>query len=193
LNIITHLLLGWAVAEQTTLEHRDRSILAWASVAPDLDGVGVIVDAANRALGRPESFLYFRWHHELLHGLPGALAITAVCTLAARSRFRVAILSFALVHLHLLCDFVGSRGPTPADIWPIHYLAPFSSTPTFAWTDQWALNGWQNILLTLLLVGYVFVRANTQGRSPVSLFNRRAHLAFVRTVRHRWATMRGAA
>jgi hypothetical protein len=191
LNIITHLLSGWAVAEPTTLEHRDRTILAWASVAPDLDGLGVLVDVANRALGRPESFLYSRWHHELLHGLPGALAIAAVSTLLARSRLRVAVLSFALVHLHLLCDLVGSRGPATGDIWPIHYLAPFSSFPTFAWSGQWPLNGWPNIVLTLLLIGYAFVRAITHGNSPVSLFHRGANLAFVRALRHRWARLKG--
>jgi hypothetical protein len=81
--------------------------------------------------------------------------------------------------------FAGSPGPSSGDIWPIRYLAPFSEALTISWPDQWPLNGWPNIALTLALLMIVFVQANQEGVSPVSLFNRRADAAFVAAVRRR--------
>lgn len=64
---ITHLLASWSLAEATTLETRDRAIVAWVGCAPDLDGLGVIPDLAARFLGYEDTALYGRYHHVLLH------------------------------------------------------------------------------------------------------------------------------
>ena len=46
MHVVTHLLMGWTLAEHTTKSPRDRALITWASVAPDLDGLGLVVDAA---------------------------------------------------------------------------------------------------------------------------------------------------
>jgi hypothetical protein len=43
-HIVTHLLVGWTLAEHTTKSPRDRALITWASVVPDLDGLGLLVD-----------------------------------------------------------------------------------------------------------------------------------------------------
>jgi hypothetical protein len=40
---ITHLLASWIVAAKTTDNLRDRRLVTLAGVAPDLDGLGIIV------------------------------------------------------------------------------------------------------------------------------------------------------
>lgn len=54
---ITHLLLSWAIAERSSLGARDRKRIAWAGVAPDADGLGLVIDVVNRAMGGPETQL----------------------------------------------------------------------------------------------------------------------------------------
>lgn len=41
-----------------------------------------------------------------------------------------------MLHPHLLCDFVGSRGPDPVDLWPIIYFGPFDKDPMWLWKGQ---------------------------------------------------------
>lgn len=185
MNLLTHLLASWSLAEVSGLEERDRAIVSWAGLAPDLDGLGAVVDSAARLLGYGDPALYGRYHHVLLHGLFGALLLPAIGLAFARRRFAAFLWAFAAVHLHLACDLVGSRGPVADDVWPIHYLGPFTDAVTLSWSGQWALNAWPNIVFTLGLLAFVFVRAATTGHSPVSLFNARAHSAFIATVQSR--------
>lgn len=186
MNPITHLLASWSLAEVTGLEERDRAIVAWSGLAPDLDGLGAVVDSAARLLGYGDPALYGRYHHLLLHGLFGALILPAIGLAFARRRFATFLWAFAAVHLHLACDLVGSRGPAADDVWAIHYLGPFTDAVTFSWSGQWPLNAWPNIAFSLGLLAFVFVRAATLGHSPLSLLSARAHTAFVATVQSRW-------
>jgi hypothetical protein len=177
-NPITHLLIGWELGSLLTSSPRERAAIAWASVAADADGLGALVDMGNRLLGRPETSWFF-------HGLFGALLAAGVAAAVCRRRALAAAGAFVAVHVHLLCDLLGSRGPTPGDIWPLRYLAPFSDALTISWQGQWPLNGWPNVLITLILLALVFVQAARKGVSPVSLFSRRADVAFVTAVRRR--------
>ncbi len=186
MNPITHLLASWALGESAGLSSRDRNLVTWAGVAPDLDGLGAIVDAANRALGRPESTYYWLFHHSLLHGLFAALLLPALFCIWANKRLRMFLFGVLAVHLHLLCDLAGSRGPDAGDVWPVPYLMPFSERLTLAWPGQWELNAWPNILFTVLLIIFVFHRAAVASHSPVSLFSDRADQLFVKTVQARW-------
>ncbi len=185
MNIITHALVGWTLAEHTTKSPRDRALITAASVLPDLDGLGLIVDMAAPYFGWTVQW-YERFHHVLLHGIPGALICTALMTCFARDRWRAAGLIFISYHLHLLGDLVGSRGSGAADIWPIHYLEPLSHALTVSWSGQWALSGWQNTTLTVVLLAYAFVLAVQRGYSPVGLFSTRGDAAFVATLRRRF-------
>src|SRR5688572_5238520 len=190
MNPITHLLAGWSAVGPLADDRRDRALIAWAGVAPDLDGLGLVVDLGNRLLGRPETFVYGEYHHLLFHGLFGSLVTAAAVTAIARHRLRVLAGSLLAFHLHLLCDLVGSRGPAADDVWPIHYLGPFSEALTVTWQGQWPLVSWQNVTLTLVLLALGFRQAIREGFSPVTLLGERADRAFVSTVRARWSRMR---
>ena len=189
-NPITHLLTSWSLAEASTLGPRDRAIIAWLGVAPDIDGLGAVVDISARLIGVTDPELFGRFHHVLLHGALGAIVLPAIGVAFAQRRRAVFLWGAVVVHVHLFADLLGARGPDVDDIWPIHYFAPFSDAGTFAWTGQWPLNAWPNIVFTLVLLAFAFARAATSGRSPVSLFSTRAHEAFVATVQHRWRQQR---
>jgi hypothetical protein len=159
-----------------------------AGVIPDVDGFGLLVDGANAWLGRPATFYFSAYHHALLHGLLGA-ALVAATAAALTRRLSTTILAVVAFHAHLLCDVVGSRGPDPEDLWSIRYFAPISDAGTFAWSGQWRLDGAPNILLTVFLLGVLFVRANRRGYSPVVLISPSADRSFVEAVRARWRSL----
>lgn len=186
MNPVTHLLASWSVAGAARQRDRDLALATWCGVLPDIDGLGVVVDEFNELTGRPESWYFGEYHHALLHGLFGATVISLSLSLFARRRLRTFLVGFGVAHLHFLCDVVGSRGPDADDIWPIRYLAPFSERLTIRWSGQWALNAWPNILLTAVLLAFVFYRAAGDGYSPVGMFSVRADHIFVETVRARW-------
>lgn len=191
MNPITHGLVSWSVGDAVGLGPRDRVLATWCGVAPDADGLGVVIDGINKLLGRPDTWLFGRYHHAWLHGLPAAIVLPLAIAAVAERRLRTFAAGVLVVHLHLLGDIVGSRGPTAADIWPIRYLAPISERWTIAWSGQWALNAWPNIALTLALLAFAFYRAVRSGYSPVEAFHPRADRAFVDTVRRRWRVWRG--
>lgn len=189
MNPITHFLASWTTGDVARLKARDRTLVTLCGVAPDLDGLGVAVDGLNHVLGRPDSWYYGQYHHSLLHGLPAAILIPAVAAVFARNRLRTLVVGILVVHLHVLCDLVGSRGPGIDDVWPIHYLAPLSDRLTLEWSGQWALNAWPNILFTIALLAYCFYRACSGGYSPVAVFSTAGDREFVATVQQRWRTI----
>ncbi|MGC2741840.1 MAG: metal-dependent hydrolase [Candidatus Angelobacter sp.] len=79
-----------------------------------------------------------------------------------------AFLVFISFHLHLLCDLIGARGPD-GDQWPIPYLKPFSNAIHLTWHGQWALNAWQNFLITGIFLLATFWIAWRYGNSPLEL------------------------
>ena len=116
---ITHFLASWTVAESCTQDGRERLWICLAGLAPDLDGLGIVVDVANDMLGRGVSQWYAVYHHFLFHGLFGALVTVAIARAAGVRRARALLLVFLSFHLHLLCDLAGARGPASYDIWVI--------------------------------------------------------------------------
>ena len=187
---ITHLLASWSLAEASALDDRDRGLITWCGVLPDADGLGIAADLLNRLLGRPGTVWYMVFHHQFLHGLIGAVLLAVLAAGFARRRLRVLLWGLVIVHIHLVCDLLGSRGPEPADIWPIHYLAPVSAKLTLYWHYQWPLDGWPNVLTTVLLIAFAVQRTISAGRSPVSLFSQRAHNALAGTLRNRWRQLK---
>lgn len=181
---VTHLLIGWAAAHAARLERRDRALVAVAGVIPDVDGLGLAVDALTSRMGGPDS-LYDRWHHIFCHNLTFALLVTLASLALARRRAVTPWLVFASFHLHLLGDLVGARGPDGYQ-WPIPYLSPFSHAWDLTWSGQWALNAWPNFAITGAGLALMFVVAVKRGCSPVELVSARADRAFVETVRRRF-------
>lgn len=174
----THLFASWIVAAKTTNNARDCRLVTLAGIIPDADGLGLIVDLIT---GR--TMLYHQYHHLLLHGAFGALMISGLLAMFARERWRVFLLALAIFHLHILCDFVGSRGPSPEDLWPIHYFGPFSREPVWLWRGQWALDAWQNRVFGVAVLAVALWLPIRCGHSVVGVFNRRADAVFVAVLR----------
>jgi hypothetical protein len=180
---LTHLLASWIIAAKTTNNPRDCRLVTLAGVVPDIDGLGLAVDLANGALGRKPTIYYALYHHVLFHGAFGALLTAGLCACLARRRLRVALLCLLVFHLHLLCDFVGSRGPGPEDLWPIYYFGPFSKDPMWVWRGQWWLDGWQNRIICTTLFAIALWLPVSCGHSVVGVFNRRLDTVVVGVLR----------
>ena len=182
---ITHFFIGWTVASVVpSLTQRERAWVTWASVVPDIDGLGIIADQLTRNSSHPLNW-WGEYHHTLGHNLTFAILFSVVAAIFAQQRALTAFLVFVSFHLHLLGDLVGARGPD-GDQWPIPYLLPFSKLPELTWSGQWALNAWPNILITAILIGLAVVLARLRGYSPIGLFSKKADYAFVRVLRNRF-------
>jgi inner membrane protein len=184
MNPLTHLLASWIVAAHTTDNLRDRRLVSLAGVAPDLDGLGIIVDYAKGASTNGKFYYYTEYHHVWTHGLPAAVACSLLMAALARRPWRVFWLAFLTFHLHLLCDLAGSRGPDKGDLWPIIYLAPLNKQhPMWFWKYQWPLDGWQNWVITMALFFWALSLAVKKGDSFVGVFNHRFDQVFVGVLR----------
>jgi hypothetical protein len=183
---VTHLFASWLIAARTN-NPRDCRLIALAGILPDADGSGILLDLGAWAMGKEQTMFYGRYHHYLLHGWFGGVLITALLTCFARQRLRVAVLCVVVFHLHLLCDLVGSRGPSPEDLWPIFYFGPFDKDPMWLWKGQWPLGAWPNQLLSVVLFVWGLRLATKLGHSFVGVFNRRADAVFVNVLRG-WKT-----
>lgn len=185
MNPVTHLLLGWAVANaDRRLNARQRTAITLAGIAPDIDGFGLGVELLTRGTGH-ELLWWSQYHHTALHNLTFALAVAAICCVSTGRRWRVAVLALISFHLHLLGDLLGARGPDN-DHWPIPYLMPFSDRWQWIWDGQWELNAWPNFVITGALLVLMFYLAWRRGFSPLGMVSRRADQALVQTLRTRF-------
>lgn len=183
----THLLCGWAMAQCGVAERRDRALITIAGIAPDLDGLGAIIDF----LTDYRTNYWGDWHHVLGHNLMMALLCMGAALIWGRQRLRCALLVLLSVHLHLLCDLIGGRGPASAlhpqgYQWPMPYFYPFSDAWVWEWSGQWALNAWPNFAITGLLLAATFYWAWRRGHSPLEMVSQRADIGFVQTLRQRF-------
>lgn len=179
----THLLASWIIAAKTTNNPRDCRLVTMAGMLPDADGLGLMVDLACGWLGWKQTYLYEHYHHYLLHGAAGGILTAALMVCFAHQRWRVALLTLLVFHLHLLCDFVGSRGPSPEDLWAIFYFGPFDKDPMWVWRGQWRLDGWINRYLTVGLFLWALWLPVRLGHSVVGVFSASADRAVVSVLR----------
>jgi len=185
MNPITHFFMGWAVANAVpSLTKRDRAFVTWASVVPDIDGLGIIAEKLTQHSSHPLNW-WSNYHHMLGHNLGFALFISIVAAIFARQKIKTTLLVLFSFHLHLLADLVGARGPD-GDQWPLPYLLPFSKQLQLTWSGQWALNAWPNIVITASLIGIAVMLARQRGFSPLEMFSAKADAAFVRALRNRF-------
>jgi inner membrane protein len=182
---LTHLVGSWLVAVATTNNPRDRKLVALAGVLPDADGLGVVADVVGSWIGGKECTFYYyqQYHHVLLHGWPGAVIVSLLLTAFARERWRTLLLCLLTFHLHLLCDLVGSRGPTVGDLWPICYSEPLFRHPIWFWKHQWRLDGWQNQTIFVILFAAALWVAVKKGYSFVEIASARLDSVFVAVLR----------
>jgi hypothetical protein len=111
------------------------------------------------------------------------LVVAGGFLLFARRKLRVGVLALLVFHLHLLFDFLGSRGPSPDDLWPIFYFGPFSKDPMWLWHGQWRLDAWPNQVFTWILLAAALWLALRRGDSFVGVVSRWADEIFVRVLR----------
>ena len=181
---ITHYFMGWAVANAApSLTKRDRAFVTWASVIPDLDGLGLVAEKLTQDFSHPLDW-WSDYHHVLGHNLGFALTVSALAAVFAKQKVKTTLLVFFSFHLHLLGDVIGARGPE-GDQWPIPYLLPFSNHLQLTWSGQWALNAWPNIVITAVLIGIAVMLARQRGFSPLEMFSVKADAGFVSALRKR--------
>jgi inner membrane protein len=182
---LAHLIGSWLIASATTNNPRDRKLVTWAGVLPDADGFGVVADVVGALIsGKECTFYYYQtYHHVLLHGWPGAMAVSILLALLARQKPRTFLLCLLTFHLHLLCDLVGSRGPGVGDLWPICYSEPIFRHPIWFWKGQWRLDGWQNQGTAILLLVVSMWLAVKRGYTWVEVVSERADKVLVQVLR----------
>lgn len=180
---ITHFLAGWVCFEPSLRNNRDRAIVCLAGIIPDIDGIGIVVDFITRLLGLPETNFYQSWHRLYGHGIAAALFFTLLASAIGIDKIRVAITTFLNIHLHFLCDLIGSRGSTPEDLWGLYYLGPFNTSHEIVWHGQWQLVGWQNTTISIILMIIILERASRKGYSPLGLISKRADNVFIAVLR----------
>lgn len=178
------MLIGWGGAQAVPLDRRDRAIVTIASVAPDIDGFGILPELITRGTSH-EVFWWTEYHHTLCHNLVSAVIFTAIATFFAHAKRRTAIMAFISFHLHLLGDVIGARGPDGYQ-WPIPYWLPFTDKYQWSWDGQWALNAWQNFAITIPLLIFTIWLAWKAGRSPLEIVSQRANDGFVSALRGRF-------
>ena len=180
-----HFIGSWLIASVATKTSRDRKLITLAGIVPDIDGLGMVADLAKGIFsGEPTTYHYYhKFHHILCHGWPAALVICGLLACFAMQQFRVFGFCLLTFHLHLLCDLLGSRGPSSADLWPICYGEPLFRHPIWFWKGQWRLDGWQNLTIFGLIFFGSLWRSIWLGNSFVEVFSRKADEVFVRVLR----------
>ncbi|HET9280934.1 MAG TPA: metal-dependent hydrolase [Candidatus Angelobacter sp.] len=205
-----------ACASPVPLRRREKALVVAAAVAPDLDGLGIIPELLTRHSSHPLLWFSEYHHSLHILAFALICTITAFLVAGPLDRKKMsnefdlassasglemrslpqhlalprhpwitALLVFVSFHLHLLCDLVGARGPDGYQ-WPIPYLEPFSNAAQLAWHGQWALNGWQNFVITGLLLAATMWIAWRFETSPLELVSESANRAFTRTLRQRF-------
>jgi inner membrane protein len=179
---ITHFLTGWVFANCAKLEPRERTLVTLASVAPDIDGLGIVPELLTRNSSHP--LLWFSLYHHSLHNLMFAVVVAVAAFLLAAQKWKTGLLALLSFHLHLFEDLIGSRGPD-GDPWPIPYLKPFSSAQ-LTWHGQWALNAWPNVALTIALLFTTLWLAWRRGFSPLEMVSTKADTILITALRQRF-------
>jgi len=181
---VTHLLLGWSVANTCSISRRERAFVTIAGIAPDFDGAGLLWDFFAQGPGQ-QSSLWDRYHHVIGHNISFGLLVCLFAFAFSTRRWITCSLVFASFHLHLVADLLGSKGPDGYQ-WPIPYLLPFSGAWQWTWAGQWPLNSWPNFAVTLIAGLLMFYLAWKRGLSPVEMVSVRANDTFVTTLRNRF-------
>ncbi len=146
-----------------------------SGVAPDLDGLGYIIDYFD-----PSSDIFCKFHHIVGHNL-GAYIVFLIITLLFADKKIISFLFVTLTfHLHMLCDVLGGRGPDEYQ-WPIPYLLPFSEAWNWTWDGQWYLHAWQNSVAYAIFVMITVIIAFKKKNTPVELISQKWDTAVMRS------------
>jgi len=153
MQVPIHLAISWLIGHRLP-DRRDRRLVTWAGVLPDLDALSLVGGAAA----------YSEYHHVVTHGVVAAVAVTTVSTAVARQRRKVLLLSFLAFHVHLICDLLGSGRD-----WPIVYFYPFSRHEFYT-PYGWPLASPQNACVWLAAVALTLWIGIQRGRTFAEAF-----------------------
>src|SRR5688572_9726288 len=127
-----------------------------AASVQDFDGLGIVISMD----------LYWDYHHILGHNLLFNFLLAAALALMSSKGKRALgfVAYFALGHLHLWMDYLGS-GPG----WPICYGWPFRRGHGSCWInpDAWPFDGWQNRLAGIAAIAATVLIAIIARRTPL--------------------------
>ena len=171
MNPVTHTLISWDLANVSDLNRKDRILVAYSGIIPDVDGLGIIVELITRNTDNPRLW-FSRYHHLLGHNLLAALIVSLFIYLMANKRIKTAVMSFMVFHIHLLSDILGAKAGTGYQ-WPIPYFAPFNTELQISWAGQWPLVSWQNFLITVFFLGLTMLIAVKKSRSVAEIISGR--------------------
>lgn len=174
MQLPTHLAISWLIGQHLR-ERRDRRLVTWAGVLPDLDALSLLGGAAA----------FSEYHHLLTHGLVAGVIISVLATVCAREQLKVLLLSLVTFHVHLICDWLGSGRD-----WPIVYFYPFSRREYYT-PYGWPLASFQNVGVWLAAVALAVYVGIATGRTFVEAFlPARADAAVVKALRDIYARFR---
>jgi len=182
MHTATHLFASWLVADMVSKNNRERLSLTVSGLVPDMDVLPAAVTAITGGTQKMAE-TYQQYHHVLAHNFTMALIVVCVALIINKGKYRVAFWAFIIFHIHLLADILGSAGPNRS-IWAIKYLFPVSQKEVL-FQGQWALNSWQNIIITIVLMAGIIYTAKIKGYSLVSLLSKRVDRIFVETIKNR--------
>lgn len=183
MHIATHFFASWVFANAAKLERRDRALVTLSGVVPDLDGIGLIAELATKNSGAP-LYWWSDYHHALGHNIFFGLFICMVIAITGRRKLAAPLFAAGVFHFHLFCDLIGAGGPDGFN-WPIYYFYPLTKHVQYAWSGQWALNAWPNILFTTLLLATTLYLSWREKYSPLELVSQKADRKFV-NVMEKW-------
>jgi hypothetical protein len=186
---VTHLFIGWSVANSCRIYRRERALVTLAGIIPDFDGAGLVLDFFSHGSGPPLQW-WSNYHHVLGHNIGFGLFLALITFTFSTRRLATSCLVLLSFHLHLLGDLVGSKGPDGYQ-WPIPYLIPFSDAWQWIWAGQWQLNAWPNFVVTAMTVTLAFYLAWKRGVSPLEMISTKANDALVGTLRNRFGRPTG--
>lgn len=172
----SHLVISWFYAEASSLEQaRDRRIVAWAGLAPDIDVVAYIAALVYYRFDKELAFenVWRVVHHRYTHGLAfvaltGVVAYWLAGARGRRGSVRVAALAMLASGIHNFLD-VAAGGPT----WPIYPLWPLSDAAWHA-SWSWTIGEWPNIVVLVACLAATLAYGKVMGRSPMECFGDRA-------------------
>lgn len=178
MHAFTHGLISWIVAESVpSLTRRDRALILAGGLIPDLDALTI--------LGGSEC--YQTWHRLVCHNVLFVAGYVGLVAIVARTRLAAALLALVTIHLHMLCDVIGSAGPD-GSIWPVPYLLPFirGEEHYVRWSGQWQLASWPNYTITGVTLVVCAILGVRRGRTIVEAFSLAGDAAVVEVLRRRF-------
>ena len=186
MNPITHLLVSWVIADSGDFNKRERAVITFSGVVPDIDSFGIIAEQLTKNTEKPLLW-WSDYHHIIGHNIGFGILVAVSAFIVAKKKWKTMYFSLFCFHLHLLCDIIGAKGPDGYQ-WPIPYLVPFSNVIQITWKYQWEINAWPNFIITIAALMLTFYYALKHGYSILEIVSKKVDQVFVRTLKSRFGS-----